>query len=205
MPDDMARFLQEKLRELAGKRVFVMGSYNLLYELATEGLARGVEAVFAPARWWPAAAAPRASCCPPDWQEPVLKFFGVDRLVMGYGMSEISAMHMMCESGRYHVQPWVIPFVLRPRHQRARIPAKGVQVGRAAFYDPATTAHWGGIMSGDEIELSYEPCSCGRTTLHIGTGDRALQREAGRRPHHLRRHPAAPARGHRLPEGDRVG
>ena len=47
MPDDMARFLQEKLRELAGQRVFVMGSYNLLYELATEGLARGVEAVFA--------------------------------------------------------------------------------------------------------------------------------------------------------------
>ena len=41
MPEDMARFLQEKLRELAGKQVFVMGSYNLLYELSTEGLARG--------------------------------------------------------------------------------------------------------------------------------------------------------------------
>ena len=166
MPDDMARFLQEKLRELAGKRVFVMGSYNLLYELATEGLSRGVEAVFAPGSVVASGGGAKGIVLPPDWQEPVLKFFGVDHLSMGYGMSEISAMHMMCESGRYHVQPWVIPYVLHPDTNEP-YPREGVQVGRAAFYDPAYDAHWSGIMSGDEIELSYEPCSCGRTTLHI--------------------------------------
>jgi hypothetical protein len=166
MPDDMARFLQEKLRELAGKKVFVMGSYNLLYELATEGLARGVEAVFAPGSVVASGGGAKGIVLPPDWQEPVLRFFGVDGLRMGYGMSEISAMHMMCESGRYHVQPWVIPFVLHPDTNEP-YPREGVQVGRAAFYDPACDSHWSGTMSGDEIELSYEPCSCGRTTLHI--------------------------------------
>ena len=47
-------------------------------------------------------------------------------------------------------------------------PREGVQVGRAAFYDPCNESHWGGIRSGDEIELSWEPCECGRTSVHIG-------------------------------------
>lgn len=167
MPDDMARFLQQKLRELAGKRVFVMGSYNLLHELATEGLSRGISGVFAPDSVVASGGGAKGIVLPDDWQEPVLEFFGVGRIVMGYGMSEVSAMHVACERGRYHVQPWVIPFVLDP-DTNAPAPRAGVQVGRAAFYDPANASHWGGVMSGDEIELSYDPCGCGRTTVHIG-------------------------------------
>jgi hypothetical protein len=167
MPDDMARFLQEKLRELAGGRVFVMGAYNLLYELATEGLARGISGVFAPDSIVASGGGAKGIVLPDNWQEPVLEFFGVDRIVMGYGMSEVSAFHVMCEGGRYHVQPWIVPYVLDPDTNAPR-PREGVQVGRAAFYDPANNSHWGGVMSGDEIELSYEPCTCGRTTVHIG-------------------------------------
>ena len=167
MPEDLSRFLQEKLRELAGRRVFVIGSYNLLYELATEGLARGVTGVFAADSVVASGGGAKGIVLPDDWQEPVLEFFGVDRIVMGYGMSEVSAFHVMCEQGRYHVQPWIVPFVLDP-DTNAPHPREGVQVGRAAFYDPANESHWGGLMSGDEIELSYEPCTCGRTTVHIG-------------------------------------
>jgi hypothetical protein len=167
MPDDMARFLQQKLRELAGKRVFVIGSYNLLYELATEGLSKGIEGVFAPDSVVASGGGAKGIVLPDDWQAPVLRFFGVDRIAMGYGMSEVSAFHLMCESGRYHVQPWVIPFVLDP-DTNVPHPREGVQVGRAAFYDPCNESHWGGVMSGDEIELSWEPCPCGRSTVHIG-------------------------------------
>jgi hypothetical protein len=167
MPDDMARFLQQKLRELAGRRVFVMGSYNLLHELATEGLSRGISGVFARDSVVASGGGAKGIVLPDNWQEPVLEFFGVDRIVMGYGMSEVSAMHVACERGRYHVQPWVIPFVLDP-DTNSPAPRTGVQVGRAAFYDPANASHWGGVMSGDEIELSYDPCGCGRTTVHIG-------------------------------------
>jgi hypothetical protein len=167
MPDDMAVFLQDKLRELAGRRVFVMGSYNLLYELANEGLGRGISAVFAGDSVVASGGGAKGIVLPDSWQEPVLEFFGVDRIVMGYGMSEVSAFHVMCESGRYHVQPWIIPFVLDPDSNEPA-PRSGVQIGRAAFYDPCNASHWGGIMSGDEIELSYEPCGCGRSTVHIG-------------------------------------
>ena len=84
MPDDMAVFLQEKLRELAGKRVFVMGSYNLLYELATEGLGKGIAGVFAPDSVVASGGGAKGIVLPDDWQEPVIEFFGVDHLVMGY-------------------------------------------------------------------------------------------------------------------------
>jgi hypothetical protein len=167
MPDDMAAFLQDKLRELAGHRVFVMGSYNLLYELATEGIARGVDGVFAPDSVVASGGGAKGLVVPDNWQEPVLQFFGVDSVKMGYGMSEVSAMHMMCEQGRYHVQPWIIPYVLDPDTNRPS-PREGTQVGRASFYDPANASHWGGVMSGDEIELCWDPCRCGRTTVHIG-------------------------------------
>jgi hypothetical protein len=167
MPDDMARFLQEKLRELAGRRVFVMGSYNLLHELATEGLSRGISGVFAPDSVVASGGGAKGIVLPENWQEPVREFFGVDRIVMGYGMSEVSAMHVACERGRYHVQPWVIPFVLDPDTNEPA-PRTGVRVGRAAFFDTALDSHWGGVMSGDEVELSFEPCGCGRTTTHIG-------------------------------------
>lgn len=167
MPDDLARFLELKVRELAGKRVFVIGSYNLLYELATEGLAKGVSGVFGPGSVVASGGGAKGIVLPDDWQEPVKEFFGVDRIVMGYGMSEVSAWHVACELGRYHVQPWVVPFVLDPDTDEPA-PREGVHVGRAAFYDPANESHWGGIRSGDEIELSWDACPCGRTSAHIG-------------------------------------
>jgi hypothetical protein len=167
MPDDLAVFLQEKLRELAGKRVFVMGSYNLLFELANEGLSKGISGVFAQDSVVASGGGAKGIVLPADWQEPVKEFFGVDHLVMGYGMSEVSAFHVACELGRYHVQPWIIPFVLDPDTDEPA-PREGVQVGRAAFYDPHNSSHWGGIRSGDEIELSWEPCACGRSSVHIG-------------------------------------
>ena len=74
---------------------------------------------------------------------------------------------MLCDQGRYHVQPWVIPFVLDP-DTKAPLPRKGVQIGRAGFYDLALKSHWGGVITGDEIELDWDtPCACGRTSVHI--------------------------------------
>ena len=99
--------------------------------------------------------------------ETIKRFLGVDRIQEGYGMSEISALHWACEKDRYHVQPFVIPFVLDPDTGEP-LPRRGVQTGRAAFYDLFNRAHWGGSISGDEITLDWDtPCVCGRTSVHI--------------------------------------
>jgi hypothetical protein len=91
----------------------------------------------------------------------------VDDLHEIYGMSEVNAMHWACEEGHYHVQPWVIPFLLDPERGEA-LPREGVQTGRAAFYDVTNDSHWGGIISGDEITLDWRgECPCGRSTIFI--------------------------------------
>ncbi len=47
------------------------------------------------------------------------------------------------------------------------MPRTGQQTGRASFFDPTQDGAWGGIISGDRITVDYDPCECGRTTLHI--------------------------------------
>jgi hypothetical protein len=39
---------------------------------------------------------------------------------------------------------------------------KGEVEGRAAFFDLSLDGRWGGVISGDKISLSFEPCGCGR-------------------------------------------
>src|SRR5882724_1282841 len=166
-PQEMAEFFSRLTRELAGKRVFMIGAYNLMYELAAAGLERGVRRVFAPDSAILTGGGMKGFVLPPNYMDVIREFLGVDRIQEGYGMSEISTLNWACDEGRYHVQPWVIPFLLDP-DTSAPLPRRGVQTGRAAFYDLFVAAHWGGVISGDEITIDWdEPCRCGRTSVAI--------------------------------------
>jgi hypothetical protein len=167
-PQEMAEFFTRLTRELAGKRVFMIGAYNLMYDVAAAGLERGMRGVFA----WDSAILTggglKGFVLPANYMEVIREFLGVDRIQEGYGMSEISTLNWACEEGRYHVQPWVIPFVLDPDTSEP-LPRRGVQTGRAAFYDLFVGAHWGGVISGDEITVDWDrSCACGRTSVAIG-------------------------------------
>jgi hypothetical protein len=74
----------------------------------------------------------------------------------------------MCEHGRYHFEPWIVPFVLDPEDGsplggRDRT---GEHTGRCGVFDLVASTYWGGLISGDEVTLSFEECPCGRTTPH---------------------------------------
>src|SRR4029078_12199644 len=71
---------------------------------------------------------------PDDYMDVIGEFLGVDRIQEGYGVSEESAFPWGGSEGRYHVQPWVIPFILDP-DTSAPLPRTGRQTGRAAVYD----------------------------------------------------------------------
>lgn len=166
-PQEMAEFFTRLTRELAGKRVFMIGAYNLMYEVAAAGLERGMRRVFAPDSAILTGGGTKGFVLPEGYMEVIQEFLGVDRIQEGYGMSEASTLHWACDRGRYHVQPWVIPFVLDPETS-APLPRRGVQTGRAAFYDLFVRPHWGGVISGDEITIDWDtPCECGRTSVHI--------------------------------------
>ena len=167
-PQEMAEFFTRLTRELAGKRVFMIGAYNLMYEVAAAGLERGMRRAFAPDSAILTGGGMKGFVLPGNYMEVIQEFLGVDRIQEGYGMSETSTLNWACEAGRYHVQPWIIPFVLDPESSEP-LPRRGIQTGRAAFYDLFVGAHWGGVISGDEITVNWDgSCACGRTSVHIG-------------------------------------
>lgn len=167
MPEDMARFLEQTTTELAGERVFMIGSAQQLYDMAGAGLARGAQAVFAPDSIILTGGGMKGAVLPDDWLDAVHRYLGVDRLRKGYGFSEGGTFHWRCELDRYHLMPWVIPFVLDPDTSEP-LPRTGVVTGRGAFYDLLSDSHWGGVITGDELTIDWDtPCACGRTSLHI--------------------------------------
>lgn len=166
-PQEMSEFFERCSRELRGKRVFMTSAYSLMYELAAAGLERGIRGVFAPDSAILTGGGTKGMVLPENYMEVIQEFLGVNEIQEGYGMSEISAFHWACPAGRYHVQPWVIPFLLDP-DSSAELPREGRQTGRAAFYDFFNRSHWGGVISGDEITIDWDrPCECGLASVAI--------------------------------------
>ena len=166
-PAEMSAFFERCSEQLAGKRVFMTGTYNLMYELAVEGLKRGVKNVFARDSAILTGGGLKGFVLPENYMDVIQEFLGVDEIQEGYGFSEIGAFHWACREKRYHVQPWVIPFLLDPDTSRP-LPREGVVTGRAAFYDILNRSHWGGVISGDEITIDWSTrCPCGLASVPI--------------------------------------
>ena len=166
-PAEMTEFFNRLAVELKGKRVFMTSAYSLMYELAAAGLERGIKDVFAKDSAILTGGGTKGMVLPDNYMDVIKEFLGVDRIQEGYGMSEISAFHWACDEHRYHVQPWVIPFLLDPDTSEP-LPREGVQTGRAAFYDLINVSHWGGVISGDEITIDWDTkCPCGLASVPI--------------------------------------
>ena len=164
-PEDLDNFFTTIAEKLRGKRVFMIGTYGLMYDVAKAGLERGISGVFAKDSAILTGGGNKGAVLPDDYMDVIHEFLGVDRIQEGYGFSEQSAFHWACSEGRYHVQPWVIPFVLDPDTSEP-LPRTGRQTGRAAVYDVLLKAHWGGVISGDEVTIDWDlHCPCGQTSV----------------------------------------
>jgi hypothetical protein len=164
-PQELEAFFTEITEQLRGKRVFMLGTYHLMYDIAQAGLQRGVKNVFAKDSAILTGGGMKGVALPADFMDVITEFLGVDRIQVGYGFSESSTFHWACEEGRYHVMPWVIPFVLDPDTSEP-LPRTGRQTGRAAVYDILLRAHWGGVISGDEVTVDWDlRCPCGRSSV----------------------------------------
>ena len=102
---------------------------------------------------------------PADYQEFVHETFNIPegRHFQNYSMQELNSGMPKCrEGGRYHVPPWIVPFIL-DKDGDALVPHDGTGEveGRAAFFDLSLDGRWGGVITGDKIALDYGPCQCG--------------------------------------------
>jgi hypothetical protein len=168
MAESLPRFIEETVSKLQGRRIWMLATWNVLYNIAKAGIEHGLEHVFAPDSLVTTGGGAKGQVVPDDWEETVQRFIGVDHVQHCYVMSEITAVNKMCEHGRYHFEPWIVPFVLDPEDGsplggRDRI---GQHTGRCGVFDLTPSTYWGGLISGDEVTLSFDQCSCGRTTSH---------------------------------------
>jgi len=101
---------------------------------------------------------------PDDHREQIQRFFGIDpaKRIDVYGMQEMASGFPRCSAGRYHRPPWALLLVLDRDGERLLNPAQGEVEGRMAFFDLTIDGRWGGLISGDRIQVDFSPCPCGR-------------------------------------------
>jgi len=166
MPQLQSSFIRKMIPQLAGERVLALGITGMFYEIARNGLEAGARADFAPGSVVVGGGGGKGIVLPPDAEDVICEFFGVERLRDSYGMTEQNFYTNSCEHNRFHVPPWIAVLLLDPDSGKP-LPRAGRQTGRATFFDLSQDGAWGGIVSGDRITVDFTPCACGRTTLHI--------------------------------------
>lgn len=103
---------------------------------------------------------------PPDYVEQVDRFWGPVIRGTGYGMTEMLQLMPRCEARRYHVAPGLVMLLLDQPGEKLIAPPPGtaaVVEGRFGFIDLMYEGRWGGLISGDKVQVDFaERCPCGR-------------------------------------------
>jgi hypothetical protein len=143
-----------------------------MHQVATEVRNRGYSAKdFNPDNTCYLAGGLKGAVLPPDYREFIYETFNLrpERNYQIYGMQEIGSVMPRCQKGgRYHLPPWLICLPLNKDGEELAAPlGEGVIEGRAAFFDLSMDGRWGGVISGDKIEIDYSPCVCGARSPSI--------------------------------------
>jgi len=178
-PAQQTAFIREMVTKLKGERVIAIGISNMFYEVAKWGLAEGVSHVFGPGSRVMTGGGGKGVVLPEGWDKAVMEFFGVDRLLNNYGMTEMTSLIVGCDHGHYHLPPWVTLFVLDPETGKP-FPRSGTQTGRASFFDMTHDGTWGGVVTGDRVIAHWDgDCPCGRSTVYLESDIRRFSEISG--------------------------
>lgn len=178
-PERRAKFFDRVFETLRGKRVMLSGNWAMLYEMMEAGRQRGLpDGMFAADSLIQCAGGTKGKSFPEGYREDIKAFLGVPTINEGYGMSEITSLMGMCEAGHYHVPPWLIAFILDPLTGEPS-PRQGTHTGRFGVIDLALRQRWGGVLSGDEVTMTFGGCDCGRASPHIADTVRRFGADEG--------------------------
>ncbi len=167
MLDDAIQLTAEAIIEHRDKKLMVSGLWSGLFAVAKAVRDRGYSAKdFDPDNCIYVGGGLKRAQLPVDYKEFVHNTFNIpaNRDFQNYSMQELNSGMPKCREGnRYHVPPWIVPFILDKRGDTLMShDLKGGEVeGRAAFFDLSLDGRWGGVISGDKIALDYSPCVCG--------------------------------------------
>ncbi len=161
----------EDLVSKRGDRLFLTGMWGNLFKLAEEVRSRGYSGSdFHPENAVYLGGGLKRAQLPPDFREYVFETFNLQPgyIYQMYGMQELGSSMPRCQAGqRYHVPPWVVCLPLNKQGDELLPVDQGPVEGRAAFFDLSMHGRWGGVISGDRIEVDFSPCACGAGTPSI--------------------------------------
>ncbi|HEX7854167.1 MAG TPA: hypothetical protein VF503_10770 [Sphingobium sp.] len=164
---DMADGLEQAVDALIENRhlpLHILGMLGPLFKVAELVRARGYSGKdFQPNTTFLSGGLKRAQV-PDDYRDFIFETFNFadERVCQTYGMQELNSQSVRCTHGRYHVPPWMLLLLLDESGENLIEPSAACeQEGRAAFFDLSLDGRWGGVISGDKIKASWEPCGCG--------------------------------------------
>ncbi|WP_433710423.1 hypothetical protein ACQP2U_29310 [Nocardia sp. CA-084685] len=145
-------------------KLYISGMWNALYQVAAIVRDMGYSAPdFHPDNCLYVGGGLKRAQLPPDYQQFVHQTFNIppDRDFQNYSMQELNSGMPKCRKGdRYHIPPWIVPFILDEDGANPLPHESGEIEGRAAFFDLSLDGRWGGIITGDKIALDLDPCAC---------------------------------------------
>jgi hypothetical protein len=148
-----------------GERLMLAGMWTQLFALAEGVRALGYgSGDFVEGNMLFCAGGLKGAVLPPNYREFVLETFNIapEHVAQSYSMQEIGSAMPRCRAGRYHLPPWLICLLLdRDGESLLEVEGKGEVEGRAGFFDLSIEGRWNGVISGDKIAITYEPCACG--------------------------------------------
>jgi hypothetical protein len=169
--DDAMVIAAETLIAARADKLYISGLWNALYQVAKLVRDRGYGAKdFHPDNCIYVGGGLKRALLPPDYQQFVHDTFNIpaNRNFQNYSMQELNSGMPRCQQGgRYHVPPWMIPFVLDKEGDVLMPHTAGEIEGRAAFFDLALDGRWNGVITGDKISLDLDACACGAKSPSI--------------------------------------
>ncbi|MCB2061127.1 MAG: hypothetical protein R3E09_12420 [Novosphingobium sp.] len=169
--DDAIGITVDALIKVRGEKLFLTGLWGNLYKVAVAMRERGYSGKdFHPENMMYVGGGLKREQLPPDYREFVRETFNIEegRNFQLYGMQELGSVQVRCnKGGRYHTPPWLVCLPLN-KDADALLPMDQGEVQcRAGFFDLSLDGRWGGVISGDRMEIDFGPCECGAQTPSV--------------------------------------
>lgn len=155
-----------------GVPLHIMGMYGVLYQVAERVRAKGFSAKDFQLNSSFLSGGLKRAVLPENYKEFIFETFNFadERVTQTYSMQEMGTQAPRCSAGRYHIAPWVVPLLLDEPGEKLIDPvATGEVEGRAAFFDLSLEGRWGGVITGDKVKLTREPCACGNRSPSLNS------------------------------------
>ena len=172
--DRLAEFVETISQRFGGEAVWVIGPWPTLVDAAAMAERAGLLSCFGEDSIIHTGGGAKGRDLRSDDYAKVTQWLGVREIRDAYGMSELMGANATCMAGKYHLNPWTVPYLFGD--DGTLLERRGTQKGRFGAVDLMASSYWGGYESTDSVTMTWDlPCTCGRNGPYM---EHAIERVA---------------------------